>query len=133
MSIVVKKVSHEVINQYLESNIEPVIHPWDEAVQDKDTVTTLLTKPSFKKGRSGYGLFVDGKMVGYAIVWSPAGVLDLLHIAKTHRGKGLGEKFLRQLPVKEVVVDENNTAAVKLYKKLGLVIDYALEGYSYAP
>lgn len=130
MKVEVRKIDHLTINKYLSANSDPIVNPWDEAVQDQGTVTTLLTKPSFKKGRSGYGLYVDGVLAGYAIVWSPHGVLDLLHVAKHYRGKGLAEQFLRKLPIKEVVVDESNTAAVKLYKKLGLVIDYALEGYS---
>lgn len=128
-----KIVSYQDINKFLSANPDNSNEQSTIEVQDQGTVEVLLTKPSFKKNRRGYGYFVNGVMVAYAIVMNPPGVLDLLYTAPSARRKGYTERFLRQLPITEVVVEETNIGAVKLYKKLGYSIDYALEGYSYKP
>lgn len=129
MRVIVKPVGYLEIVEYLDSHSDNSTTEWDRVVQDKDTVKTLLTNPSFNKYRKGYGAFVNNVMIGYVIV-TTSGVLDLLHISKTHRGKGYAIAFLKQLKINEVVVDENNSTAVALYKKMGYRIDYALEGYN---
>lgn len=128
MKLAIQDVSLDQILKYICKQSLVDIPIWERVVLDQaKTVTPMMRNGAYAKFRKGYGLFVEGTMVGYAVVYEPDHTLDLIHITKGCRGQGLGEWFLRDLGIERVTVDAENEVAVKLYEKLGYEIEFIKE------
>ncbi|QBX32169.1 putative N-acetyltransferase [Pseudomonas phage PA1C] len=124
MNIQIKPVTYSDIEAYLNKYAEKELPFYLEPVVDLDSIKTLLTKPSFRIGRKAYGAFLDGEILGYAIVLEPSHTLDLIHVASKARGKGLGKALLKHTKVTNTVVNKNNKEAIALYRKLNIRIEF---------
>ena len=125
MNCEVREVPYLVIKQYVEQQAKDGLPEWETVTLDGDTVEVLLTKGAFAKDRSAWAIVLENRVVGYAVVDDRAKTLDLLHLTPAVRSKSLGKWFLRQLDIKNVVVDIRNKVALALYKGLGYEIEYA--------
>lgn len=68
------------------------------------------------------GLFLNGKLVGFAR-WDKAnGHLSNLYVMQEHRGHGIARKFIKERPIKTLYVMSQNHLAKKLYSSLGFVL-----------
>ena len=125
MKLEVHEVPYIVIKQYLEQQAKDGLPEWEAVTLDLDTVKMLLHNGAYARDRSAWAVVLEGRVMGYAVVYNPQRTLDLLHLAPEVRGKGLGKWFLQHLNIKEVVVDFRNKVALALYKRLGYEIEYA--------
>lgn len=124
MQFEIQDVSHKSIKEYIDVQDRSGIADWEATVLDQSIVKTMLVNGSYAKQRTAWVMVQNGETLGYAITHDPSRSLEMLHLNKAVRGKGLGEWFLRNLNIKEVVVDAMNTAALNLYRKLGYEIDF---------
>jgi len=105
---------------------------------DRERLNTAL----FSQGATAEGLiaFADGQAIGYAFFFPSFGsfrgqrgfYLEDIYVKESYRGKGVGEKMLRELArlaasrgyerIDFVVLDWN-TSAIGFYKKLGAEMD----------
>lgn len=119
-------VNAKTIAKYLEE-VEPLeakSRYWVRAVVDPSTAHILLTSGSFAKQRTAYAAYIGDKMVGYAINYDPDANLDLLHVHPDYRGRGIAQELIGVAGSRTVTVQPGNDAAIALYTKLGLEIDY---------
>lgn len=124
MQAEIQDVCVNTVLKYVAKHEANDLDVWERVVLCKDTIVPMLVNGAYARDRTKHGLFVAGVMVGYAVVHAPLKVLDLLHLDPDHRGKGLGEWFLRQLDIEAVSVDPENVKAVQLYDKLGYELDF---------
>lgn len=120
------EIRHEVIGEFIEVERTLVVLPdYLESLLDyKGNIRTLLTNKAFAQSRKAYGIWFDGDLRGYAIVYIPEMHLDCLYIAESAQGMGYGEQLVRYTQAKKVVVHKENEAAISLYEKIGLVIEF---------
>jgi ribosomal protein S18 acetylase RimI-like enzyme len=66
------------------------------------------------------GAYVEGKCVGYGVVFRPSGNLMQLAVAREHRRKGVGSRILAALSPNEALkvnnIDENLTGPLAFFK-----------------
>lgn len=121
----VKPVNYNVVKWYIEKNRTPgvTLPPWVRAVEDTSTAEALLTHHSFR-GHEAFGCFLNGAMIGYAIIYTPRQHLEVMQMSPKFRGKGYGKLFLNELDIVRVNVDRDNTGAVRLYESMGYELEY---------
>lgn len=121
----VKPVNYSVVKWYIENNRTPgeMLPPWVRAVEDTSTAEALLTHHSFR-GHKAFGCYLNGAMIGFAIIYMPRQHLEVMQMSHKFRGKGYGKQFLKELGIVSVNVDRANTGAVRLYESMGYKLQH---------
>lgn len=125
MNVEIQDVPFSILQQYVQQQPTASIPEWEQTVLDLKLLKPLVLNGSYARFRTIWALVLDRRVVGYAVTYDPDRSLDMLHLSKAYRGKGLGEWFLRNLNLKEVTVDHRNERALKLYQRLGYEITFA--------
>lgn len=87
-----------------------------------------------------YVVLNEGKVVGYAGAWNTEGDYSIISVAtdKNYRRQGIATKLIKRLilDAKEkninalsLEVNEHNTGAIELYRRLGFIITNVRENY----
>lgn len=118
----VRAVTAKQLEDYLKSARTEAKSVDEKAVTHIPSVMVFVTDRAFVKTHKAYGIFVDETMAGYLI--TSGHTLDLLYISHAFRRRGLALKAIKELGLKEVVVNRDNDAAVKLYTAAGMEVMY---------
>ena len=124
MLVKIRPASVKVLTDYIRSQAKVRVSKFEQTVLDADTVNTLLTKAAFRNGREGWGIYYDGVLCGYAVVYRPTLTLDLLYVSNDYRNKGIATQALQLLRVRNMVVNRNNDVALALYLSLGMNVEF---------
>ena len=127
MSITIVPINVPELMAYIKQRAVIETDKIAKSVLDPVTVETLLTKTPFKNGRAAWGFYYNGTLCGYAIVYKPEAVLDLLYVDNNHRNKNIATTALKKLGIRSAAVDRDNQPAIALYLSLGIDVIYADE------
>lgn len=101
-------------------------------ISGKDIIEDIINKNIFV-----FSIIEEGRLIAYSVLRlyesSKTAIAEIIGVDEEYRGKGYGKSILNYLieysfsnndiEKIELIVDEDNEAAISLYKSLGFVID----------